>query len=147
MVSRRAINGVLRNFLGTYTSRYSAYHGYWLFGFLIPKLVEVDLNLLARGTDAPNTPMEVAATLASTKFASQIEKSGLRISQLRSAWLKISTLPDAVAGSVNSVSCTGYKVRFSVVAVMDNDKEYRQELEIFVAPHNELAEFRSARDG
>jgi hypothetical protein len=33
MVTPRAIRGMLRNFLGTYTSQYSDYKGYWLFGF------------------------------------------------------------------------------------------------------------------
>ncbi len=34
MATRRAINGVLGNFLGTYVSRYSDYDSYWLFGFI-----------------------------------------------------------------------------------------------------------------
>ncbi len=35
---RRIIKAVLDNFLGTYTSRYSDFHGYWLFGFLVKDL-------------------------------------------------------------------------------------------------------------
>lgn len=68
------------------------------------------------------------------------------MSQVRNARLRIITMPTPVAGSVNGVPCAGHKVRFSVVVVMDNDKEYRQELEIFVAPHNEQVEYRSARN-
>jgi len=32
------MTAVLKNFLGTYTSRYSDFQGYWLFGFLVPGL-------------------------------------------------------------------------------------------------------------
>ena len=35
MPTRRVIKSVLHNFLGTYTSRYSDYNGYWLFGFMV----------------------------------------------------------------------------------------------------------------
>ena len=46
MAKRRAIRGVLGNFLGTFTSRYSDYDGYWLFGFLVADLKDLRIDLL-----------------------------------------------------------------------------------------------------
>jgi hypothetical protein len=34
-MAKRIINGVLDNFLGTFTSRYSNYSGYWVFGMMV----------------------------------------------------------------------------------------------------------------
>ena len=47
MTSRRVIPGVLHNFLGTFTSRYSDFNGYWIFGFLVEKMDSVRIDLLA----------------------------------------------------------------------------------------------------
>jgi hypothetical protein len=46
MKPRRIIKGVLHNFLGTYTSRYSDYDGYWLFGMLVRDVEELSIDLL-----------------------------------------------------------------------------------------------------
>ena len=40
MPRRRTIKGVLDNFLGTYTSRYSDYDGYWLFGMVVGEVTD-----------------------------------------------------------------------------------------------------------
>ena len=47
MTSRRVIPGVLHNFLGTFTSRYSDFDGYWVFGFLIESMDRVRIDLLS----------------------------------------------------------------------------------------------------
>jgi hypothetical protein len=49
MASLRAIKCALHNFLGTYSSRYSEYSGYWLFGFLVNDLTRIDFDLFERG--------------------------------------------------------------------------------------------------
>jgi hypothetical protein len=72
MATRRVIKSVLRNFLGTYTSRYSEIRGYWLFGFLVPDLGELHFDLLSRRADRletaqanPSTPVTPSARLTS----------------------------------------------------------------------------------
>ena len=70
VANRRVIKGVLDNFLGTYTSRYTDYEGYWLFGLLVADLGEVEFDLLAAG-GSPDSPLGVAELAASLKFADQ----------------------------------------------------------------------------
>src|SRR4029077_7714090 len=110
MATRRAIRGVLGNLLGTYTSRYSDYDGYWLFGFLVADLVELRIDLLATAVDDSHMPTGVAAQLAVERFDDQMRKAGLKRSQVREACVTIRRLPGMAEGSVNRHSCTGYRV-------------------------------------
>lgn len=59
MPTQRAIRGVLGNFLGTYTSRYSEHDGYWLFGLVVAELGELEVNLLADPDDGSGTAFHV----------------------------------------------------------------------------------------
>src|SRR5688572_18734716 len=113
MATRRAIRGVLGNFLGTYTSRYSDYGGYWLFGFLVADLGELRIDLLAPPPGESDAPLGVAARSAAAKFADQLRHAGLARSQVREAWLTIRKLPGPAVGAVNGVPCGGHNVRFS----------------------------------
>jgi hypothetical protein len=42
----RKIRGVLHNFLATYSSRYSDYDGYWLFGVLAQESGHLQIDLV-----------------------------------------------------------------------------------------------------
>ena len=42
--ARRHLKSVLAGFLGTYTSRYSDFQGYWLFGFIVEVIDLMDLG-------------------------------------------------------------------------------------------------------
>ncbi len=76
MMRRRTINGVLHNFLGTYTSRYSDYDGYWLFGLLVGEVGELKIDLLSPtvGTTT-SAPVAAVIELAVRKFREQMEKA------------------------------------------------------------------------
>jgi hypothetical protein len=161
------MKGVLASFLGTFTSRYSAYRGYWLFGFLVRGLGEIEIDLLADGsagatalsevTASDNlmvsikkmffggrmTPLDVAAALATAKFREQVIKAQLEISHVHEASLQIVKLPGEAIGNVNSHSCVGNNVSFRAVALMDNGRIYRSERILFIAPHHPMIEFRS----
>src|SRR5947207_1622431 len=94
MTSRRVIKGVLHNFLATFTSRYSDFDGYWVFGLLVQGMDTESIDLLAvsaESTDA--TPSGFARRLAAQKFAEQIAKAGLPSSWFRKARLDITKLP------------------------------------------------------
>jgi hypothetical protein len=99
MATRRVIRSVLGNFLGAYTSRYTDYRGYWLFGFLVSDLGELEFNLLSPGTSGPETARVTAEKLAATKFEDQVRKAGLRPSQVREARLRIKRSPEVARGS------------------------------------------------
>ena len=145
MVTHRVVKAVLKNFLGTYTSRYSDYCGYWLFGFLVGDLDEVQFDLLTRAGGNQNTPRAVATLLAATKFADQMCKAGLKPSQFRDARLRIKKLMGTTEELVNGRARTGYSVSFLASAVTDNGRRYESEQVKFVAPHDPQIEFQSAR--
>ena len=145
MATQRAIRGVLGSFLGTYTSRYSDYDGYWLFGFLVADLGELRIDLLAPPASDSECPLIVAIRSAAVKFAVQMQKAGLVRSQVREAWLTIGKLSGQTVGSINGAPCAGYNVSFEAGAVMDGGRRYERESVVFVAPHNAEVELRSAR--
>ena len=141
MTRRRSIRSVLHNFLGTYTSRYSDFDGYWLFGFLVDDVRQVKIDLMSTGGEDDDTmPMATARRLAVTKFAEQIAKVGLAVSRFRDAYLDITKSVDSRRGIVNSRVCSGYELRFMAKAVTDLGKTYASEMSLFVAPHDANAE-------
>ena len=143
---RRTIKGALPNFLGTYTSRYSDYDGYWIFGILLGSLGELQIDLLGPVQGDPQGPAIAAAIqLARQRFREQIEKAGSSISCTRDASLKIMRLPQPETGAVNGRICAGHRVRFVARVVSDLGKTYESEKCVFVAPHDPKVELRSAR--
>jgi hypothetical protein len=137
------IKGVLDNFLGTYTSRYTDYEGYWLFGLLAADLSEVEFDLLAASGN-PDSPLGVTELVASLKFADQAQKAGLGASQVRRAWLRMERLPEAVSRYcyLAGRDRAGYSIAFRAGAVTDDGREYERKRVVFVAPHDPLCESR-----
>ncbi len=131
--------------VGTYTSRYSDYDGYWLFGFLVSDLAEVRINLLEAPSSESDIPAGTAARPAARKFADQTHKAGLVPTQIKEAWLTIRKLSTPVGGLVNGFCCTGHNVRFFVEAVVDGGRRYEREKVMFIAPHRADIESRSTR--
>ena len=145
MVTRKAIRGVLGNFLGTYMSRYSDCGGYWLFGFIVGDLSELRIDLMALTGSEPVSPFRMAVALAVAKFSEQVHKAGLVRGQIREAWLTIRKMPVPVNGCVNGHPSVGYNMAFSVEVVMDWGRRYEREQIVFVAPHNAKVEWQSVR--
>jgi hypothetical protein len=143
---RRIIQGVLHNFLGTYTSRYSDFDGYWLFGLLVGDVGELGIDLLNPSVDATaSAPVAAAIQLAAQKFREQMEKAGLSISSAREARLNIARLSDSQRGVVNGQVCAGHNVRFVARLVSNYGRTYESEMSVFVAPHDAANERRSTR--
>ena len=146
MPNRRNIKGVLRNFLGTFTSRYSDFDGYWVYGYLVKDFKELNINLLEPNADNANTsPSAFAIRLAKQKFEEQISKNKLPKSWFREAYLKALKSPESRMGIVNGRSSSGYEMRFLVRAVADSGHNYELDSSIFVAPHDPEIESRSTR--
>ena len=147
-MSRKAINSVLYNFLETYTSRYSDYDGYWLFGMLVVRMEQMNIDLFdAKGDLYKDAVMATAARLASTKFKDQMEKAGLNLSCIREGHLTITKSPDLRKGNVNGRTSTGFELNFEARAVSIHGKIYERRKLLFAAPHDPLAELRSVRRG
>ena len=145
MATRKAIKGVLDNFLGTYTSRYSDYCGYWLFGFLVTEAESLSFDLLTAPAQPESGAVSAAANSAVEKFQDQLGKHGLARTHVRTACVLIERLSLTADGQVNGRSAAGYQVRVSVTAVTDRGRRFDSERSFFVAPHNPQAEFRSTR--
>lgn len=145
MATRRAICGVLENFLRTYTSRHSDFNGYWLFGFLANDIEEFSIDLLSPSISEPEGPIGFAVRSAVDKFEDQVRKAGLSRPQIQEAWLTIRKRPDPVTGSVNGRPCLGNEMRFLAGAVMEANQTYERSMTRFVAPHDAKVELRSTR--
>jgi hypothetical protein len=136
--TRRVLRGVLWNFLGTFTSRYSDHRGYWLFGFLVVDFETLDFDLLAdplgqRLSDATHR-------LAVDRFMEQLAKAGLDRSNVADARLRI------VRGhQTTRRQHEGWDVHFVALAVADSGRQFECRKTVFVAPHDPTFERRSAR--
>jgi hypothetical protein len=145
MPSRRVIQSVLHSFLGTYSSRYSDYNGYWLFGFMVESLDCIDFDLFAADCHSYVAVNEFAWQLAVARFADQLRKSMLARSRVREARLSIRRLPKTIIEPVNGRPSDGHGVRFEVTAITDTGRRFEAAKTIFVAPHNSQREIRSTR--
>ena len=144
MPTRRVLNGVLCGFLGTYTSRYSDYDGYWLLGFLVGNLEKAEFDLLTSEAGIFRNPISAARNLAASKFADQLRKAALELHNLNEARLTIERLPDDRSVPGQHFRC-GYNLLFRATATADTGRQYEQEKIVFVAPHDPRLESRSTR--
>jgi hypothetical protein len=144
MTSRKALKGVLHNFLGTYTSRYSSYEGYWLFGMLVGDAIDLHIDLLSPTIRSGNpNPVRIAIKLAAALFRDQMKKARVAVSCVRVANLDIIRLPDSQHGTINGCVCAGYSLRFLASVMSDSGRKYVREMVLFVAPHDPRVEWRS----
>lgn len=145
MPRRCEIPSVVHNFLGTYTSRYSDYRGYWLFGFIVEEMKDLQFDLL-NGLDQPDdtTPIVVAGQLAAMRFLEQMEKAKVPIQWVREARLVVSKSHERI-GVVNQKPKSGLELRFSVSVVTDLGRQYVSSDFLFVAQHDPSLERRSTR--
>ncbi len=145
MANRKVIRGVLGNFLGTYTSRYTDYEGYWLFGFIVADLSEWQINLLAPIDKSLRPPYDAAAQIAISRFQDQVHKAGLVFTLIKDAQLAIRRLAGSSNCCVNGRPRIGHDLKFSVTTTLDNGRVYEHEMTITVAPHDPTIEGRSSR--
>ncbi len=142
----RILKGVLDHFLGTYTSRYSEYQGYWVFGQMLDQLESLQIDLLSRDKTEPESgPTNAAGQIAVQRFQEQAAKAALSISRIQTAWLQIEKLPALVDGFVGDRICSGCNVRFVATAILKSGKKFERETTIFVAPHDRRIERQSNR--
>ena len=144
MTTRRVMKSVLMGFLGTYTSRYSDFGGYWLHGQLPMGLQHYHFDLMALaeantftlGLTIKEKVREAARRLAIRRFSEQLEKSGLNVDVVREATLQIRMKPALVNGRQGDEFSQGHMVEFVADALMDNGRRYQKESIVFVAPHD-----------
>jgi hypothetical protein len=145
MTTRRVMKSILHNFLGSYTSRYSEYRSFWLFGFLVNKLMPMEIDLLGEGGINSSRPRDVATTLAVSGFQVQVRQSGLDFLRIADARLRIERLPGMVTGLINGHHSKGHNVIFKASEITDIGRRYEVEQVLFVAPHSSRFEYASGR--
>jgi hypothetical protein len=149
MASRRVLRSVLRNFLGTYVSRYSDLDGHLVFGLAPETLDGLDVDLTAAEPAPSLDPVREIHRLAVRRFAEQLAKARLSRSSLRSARLRVRPLAEAreqeAATAGREPSARTYV--FSVETVTDLGRSDRAELGASIAPFDPARFSRSARRG
>jgi hypothetical protein len=133
----RDLKGALNGFLDTYVSRYSAYDGYWLFGFLVPELTTARMELLMPPAD-PRPHFRRAIELASEKFREHAAKRKIDVGMLDAAVLRLSKKEAVVLNGRDA-----WKVSVSAEASIRGRRNWTAERIITVAPHDPARELRS----
>jgi hypothetical protein len=144
MPSSRTLRAVLHNALGTYLSRYSDYDGYWLFGFLVPRLIELRFDLLRRSEHADMIEIR-AAERAVSAFREQLAKAGLPLDRIRSADLSLRREMALVDLDIDGVPARGWAVVATARAETKSGLRFERRSVVRVAAHNPAVERRSAR--
>jgi hypothetical protein len=145
MVRRRVIKGALQGFLGTFTSRYSDFHGYWLLGQLLANVSRWQVDLLA-SPPAGDSLSDYAARLAGRRFAEQVGKSGVAIELVRSAAMEIESKSELVEGWRGDHRTQGHMFDVGVRVCMDTGSKYSDRVGVFIAPHDPAFERRRHAD-
>ena len=144
MATQRVLRSVTKNFLATYTSRYSDRDGYWLFGFLSDN-PQLEIDLLGDRYRRSGEPSEDARLFAMDAFVDQLAKAKVAETRLRSARLSISTSPQKTERVAGGTLRQGREMTFVVVVAMDAGTTYEARCTKFVSPHDPALELRSAR--
>lgn len=145
-MTRRAIKGVLHNVLRTYTSRYSDYDGYWLFGLVAAKLGDARVDLCAEpAADTVLTPVAAVTAFGRRKFREQMDKAGVSHRYIGEAELRVTRSDASTRGLVNGRWSDGHDFTFTVRAVSDRGTTFQDKVTVFVAPHDATLESRSTR--
>ena len=147
------MKSVLAGFLGTFTSRYSDFQGYWLHGQLLSIGLNFEFDLLGPATDE-FTPEAAARRHAVRRFLEQLAKHRIELPFVQSACLKIEAAPHLVRMPQSEVWARsfsgwvdGHWVEFTASAIMKNGRRYEISQTIFVAPHDPQKEWRRAESG
>ena len=132
MAKRRVMQAVLDNFLGTFSSRYSDFKGFWIFGLLVEnfELLEVDLLDPEISSD---TMTAVTASLARKLFAEQARKAGFRLTEISGARVTLARSQGLVQGHIDQTNVLGYSLNFVAQADLINHI-YQSKVSVFVQP-------------
>lgn len=135
------MTSVLRNFLGTFTSRYSDYRGYWLFGLLPAEFERFSVGLLADPPEGDGA-LQVMQRLAIRRFGEQLMKSRLDRSVVREAVLELTRDSKPVLGWQGDFKVQGRSMGFLVRVAMDTGRKFEEQQSVFVAAHDPSKERR-----
>jgi hypothetical protein len=145
MARRRAILGVLGNFLSAFGSRYSDRDGWWLFGLLVPELGVLEIGLLDDPPAPDRTPVaRFAAHRAREVFSKQAALAGVN-HHVREATVTLSRRDTREEALVNGHFRPAFEIDVTARAVTDLGTVYEKKRTLVVAAHDPGIEHRSIR--
>ncbi|MEM7246244.1 MAG: hypothetical protein AAF533_12925 [Acidobacteriota bacterium] len=145
MTTRRAIKGVLHDFLGSFTSRNSDYRGYWLLGQLLPEPEQRELDLIGRPTGGGGA-WGFARDLALRLFQEQVLATGLGLEDVDAATLEWCRGDGVMSLSKKNPRVIGYRVRLRVRATMVGGRCFERHVTLdYVSPRDPRRDRRSTR--
>jgi uncharacterized protein YqfA (UPF0365 family) len=118
--------------------------GYWLFGFVVADLTEIEVDLMApRDGPAAGSSLDGLIAAARRRFAEQLAKAQLSTSQVASAGLRVVRVPGEVpvAGTAGGLR-HGVGVSLDAFAVTSAGARVNRKTTINVAPHDSALERR-----
>lgn len=142
MPSSRVLRGVMGNVLGSYLSRNSTFDGYWLFGFLVPELEELEVDLLAPVASG-DSPTAQAAKLAQSVFREQLAKAGYPLADITRAMLGLSKNEPMQVAHEDRLG-DGWRVVAQLSIATAAGHTVSAERSVGVCPHDPRVETRSA---
>lgn len=145
MPRRKALKGVMHSFLRSFTSRYSDYDGYWIFGLVTCELNKLTINLMDVENTTNNEVVLFPAQLGQREFKEQTDKAKLPMHFVRQAQMNVSQSTATTKGFVAGHLCTGHIYTFSIQVISDLGRPFRATTHKFIAPHNPAVEHRSTR--
>ncbi|MGC4070969.1 MAG: hypothetical protein QM760_00300 [Nibricoccus sp.] len=132
--------------MSAFTSRYSDYDGYWLFGFLVTRGERFTFDLTGDIQTEIGDPIVSAAFYrVRSLFYQQLEKAKIPMGLISSASVFLEKNQVAKLGPVNHQAVLGQDVIISARGVSDLGTVYTSTKIIFVARHDPEIELRSVR--
>lgn len=143
---RKTIEGVMRNFLATFTSRNTDYEGYSPFGMLVPDLGEMEIDLLSpHPSIGSSSPVEAVVQIAADKFQEQCEKAGLSALALSEARLLLRKDPNPTTLLVNETHRVCHEISFALHVSSGFGKTNHLATSLWIAPHDPSLEIQNMR--
>lgn len=135
---RGAVKSSLDGFLGTFTSRYTSWRGYWLFGFVVMQLDGVSIDLLKGGHDPGPFLLSLMAVKAREKFLMQLERNGVPRDRVLEARLDIKRSDELIRWRPGGllVDREGYEVQFTAAATGRDGRIIERRRVVRIAPHD-----------
>jgi hypothetical protein len=142
MPSVRVLRGVVGNVLGSYLSRYSTFDGYWLFGFLVPDLDNLQVDLLGP-IAIGETPREQAVARAQQLFHEQLAKARYPRADITRATLVLSK-DEPMRVEHEGRSDDGWRLVARIAVTTAGGRTFEAHRSIGVCKHDPQQEHRSA---
>jgi hypothetical protein len=146
MSSRKILKTAMFGFLGTLTSRYSNYRGYWIYGLLKKELNGLEIDLLAEHVSSAISPIDFFQNFARMKMRDQIIKNNCNISWVKNATLTCSVIGPEYKRYFEEGERSGQDYEIKCNWLTDIGVRKNASVKIFVSQHDPQKERRNSEE-